>query len=166
MIINYNNAITSNFRISFPKNQQLEFMAMSVNVPTVSLGTIEQPYQNTRLKLPDNKFEWDDITIEFIMDENLLVYELIKDWISDARQDQPEWQKAIKTINILPLDSNKNIEYSFELQGCFPTNITGWSYTSNSSISEYVTFSVSFAYQHLEIKRIKPLNFRISQNIL
>lgn len=160
MIFNYNNAISANFKITIPDLPQLEFYAVSTNIPTTSLNPIEVNYQDTRVKVPDNKFIWDDITIQFIMDENLYVYELLKGWQYAVREKEL-WQNGLKDINLLPLDSNKVVEYSFNLQGSWPTMISGWQYTSNSTISDVILFDVTFSYQHFDINRIKPLDFKI-----
>lgn len=162
MIFNYNQAIAANFKITIPSVPELEFYALTINIPTVSLGPIEVPYQDARLKVPDNKYIWDDITISFILDEDLYAYELIKDWNYDVRNKE-FWQAGIKDINIIPLDSNKNIEFSFLATGAWPNMIGGWQYTSASSISDFLTFDVTFSYQTLQIKRLKPLDFKIVQ---
>jgi hypothetical protein len=39
--------------------------------------------------------------------------------------------------------------------------VSGWQYTSGASISDVITFDVTFSYQHFEIEREKPLNFKI-----
>lgn len=160
MIINYNNAIPANFKIAIPKVPELEFFALSTNVPTTSLGPIEVNWQDTRIRVPDNKYIWDDITVQFILDENLYAYELIKEW-QRAVRDKEFWQKGILDIFIIPLDSNKVIEYKFSYEGAWPNMVGGWQYTSNSSISDVITFDVTFSYQNYSIVREKPLDFRI-----
>lgn len=159
-ILNYNNALSANFKITFPKLPELEFYAMSVNVPTTQLSAIEVNHRDVRAKVPDDKFEWDDVSIQFILDENLYVYELLKKWNTDAR-NVPNWLDAMLDIVIQPLDANKSIEYSFVLQGAFPTIVNGWQYNSALMSSEAITFDVVFAYQDFYIKRIRPLEFNM-----
>lgn len=160
MILNYNSAITSNFKVTIPGEQKLEFYAHSINIPTTTLSPIEVNYKDTRIKVPDNKYIWDDITIQFLLDEDLYSYELLRGWLIKVRSEE-YWQKGLKDINILPLDSNKNIEYSWVAQGAWPNMIGGWQYSSGQSGSEFIMFDVTFSYQHLDIKRNKPLNFSI-----
>lgn len=160
-MFNYNQSIASNFKVLISSKQEIEFYATSVNIPTLSLGPIEVPYQDTRAKIPDNRFVWDDITINFILDEELYSYELIKNWMYDVR-NKDKWLTGIKDINVVPQDSNKNIEFSFLIQGAWPNMITGWQYASTSTVSDYITFDVTFSYQHLEIQRLKPLSFNIA----
>lgn len=163
MILNYNQAMTANFKITFPKIPELEFYATSVNIPTVTLSPIEVNWQNVRAKVPDNKFVWDDLTVQFILDENLHVYEILKDWNEDARNIE-HWLDALKDINIIPLDSNKIIEYSFLFEGAWPNMISGWQYTHGSNVSDYIVFDCIFSYQNFKIVRQKPLDFRIINN--
>lgn len=158
--INYNDALTSNFKITFPGIPNLEFRALSVNIPTIQLSPIEMAYQDTRAKLPDNRYVWDDLTIQFLMDENLYTYELIRDWMVKVR-DRTLWQDGIKDINVIPLDSSKQREYSFLASGAWPNMISGWQYTHGNSGSEVITFDVTFSYQDFQISRIKPLEFSI-----
>lgn len=162
VVLNYNQAISSNFKIELPSIPDLEFYAQSINMPTFSLGAIEVAYQDERAKIPDNKFEWDEITIQFTMDEELYVYEILLDWIKKARKTEALWEKSLKDINLIPLDSNKNIEFHISAVGAFPTNINGWHYTSTNATTEYITLDVSFAYQDISISRVKPLSFSIT----
>lgn len=159
-MFNYNQSIASNFKILIGGKQELEFFATTVNIPTLSLGPIEVPYQDTRAKIPDNRFMWDDLTINFILDEELYSYELIKNWMYDVRNKE-KWLTGIKDVHIIPQDSNKSIEFSFLAQGAWPNMIAGWQYASTSTISDYITFDVTFSYQHLDIKRLRPLSFSI-----
>lgn len=159
-ILNYNNALTANFRITFPRIQNLEFYAMSVNIPTTQLSAIEVNYRDTRAKVPDDKFIWDDVTIQFMMDEDLYSYELLKDWLDHVRNDG-DWLGALRDIVIQPLDSNKNLEFAFKLENAFPTVINGWQYNSTLITSENIVFDVTFAFQHFEIKRLNQLDFSI-----
>lgn len=158
MQLNYNQAITSNFRIEIPRLPQLELYATDVNIPGVTLDAIEKPYQDVRIKLPDNKYTWDDLNISFILDEDLYVYELIRKWNEKVRNTEM-WQDGLYDINIIPLDSNKNINYKFSLEGAFPTMIGGWQYTTGSTSTTFLTFDVSFAFQHFGFKREKELDF-------
>lgn len=160
MILNYNQAISANFKVTFPKIHELEFYATSINIPTVSLSPIEVNWQNVRAKVPDNKYVWDDLTIQFILDENLYAYEILKDWNEDARNNE-FWLESLRDIVILPLDSNKNIEYSFYFDGGWPNMLSGWQYTHTTNTSDYIVFDCVFSYQNFRIKRQKPLDFRI-----
>lgn len=159
-ILNYNNALSANFKITFPHIPELEFYAVSVNIPTTQLNGIEVSYRDTRAKVPDNKYIWDDINIQFIMDENLYVYELLKKWLDNVRNNQ-NWLSTLRDIVIIPLDSNKTMEFSFKLENSFPTTINGWQYNSALMSSEAIVFDITFAFQHFEIKRLNQLDFEI-----
>lgn len=160
MIFNYNNAIPTNFKLTFPELPELEYYALSTNVPTTTLNPIEVPFRDVSAKIPDNRYHWDDITVQLIMDENLYAYEIMKQWQYDIREEGM-WQNGLKDINLIPLDSNKNIEYSFKFHGAWPNMVGGWQYTSNASTSDIISFDVTFSYQHFEIVRIKPIDFKI-----
>ena len=160
MILNYNNAIDNSFRISIVDIPQLDLYAQSTSVPTSTLNAIEVNWQDVRSKVPDNKYLWDDLVITFVMDEDLYVYELLRDWHKDIRNLE-KWQDGLHDINVIPLSSSKSIEYSIKMTGAWPTMISGWQYTTTNSASTYITFDVAFAYQDLTIDRLRPLDFRI-----
>lgn len=159
-MFNYNQSIASNFKILIAGKQELEFFATTINIPTLSLSPIEIPYQDVRAKVPDNRFMWDDLTINFILDEEIYSYELLKNWMYDVR-NKDKWATGIKDVHIIPLDSNKGIEFSFLAEGAWPNMIAGWQYTSTSTVSDYITFDVTFSYQNLDIRRLTPLSFSI-----
>ena len=62
MIFNYNNAIPTNFKLTFPELPELEYYALSTNVPTTTLNPIEVPFRDVSAKIPDNRYHWDDKT--------------------------------------------------------------------------------------------------------
>lgn len=158
---NYNNALDTNFKITFPNhiNSDLELNAVSANIPGITLQAINQNYKDIRVKLPDNLYDWDDITITFLMDEDLYTFELLYNWVKSVNHDNMD--KTFHDIDILPLDGNKKLNYSFLYKKAWPTNISGWQYTTMGNDANAIMFDVTFAYQDFCIKRLKPLSIII-----
>lgn len=159
MIINYNNAITTSYIMDVVRYPELSFQCQSINVPDVTLDPITTQFQDVRAKIPANVLNWSGLTATMVLDEDLLVYELLYNWMVDARHKK--LPNIMNDIRITSTDSNKISNFSFVFEGAWVSNITGFSYFSALDTSNPITIDVIFEFQNLKIERLKPLNFRI-----
>ena len=69
------------FRFKCTKLPQVEFFCQSANVPGISLGSATQSTPLYDVPIPGDKITYQDLSITFIVDENLNNYKEIHDWI-------------------------------------------------------------------------------------
>tara|TARA_Y100001937_G_scaffold94430_1_gene128083 strand:- start:1370 stop:1957 length:588 start_codon:yes stop_codon:yes gene_type:complete len=74
------------FKFQCIKIPKVEFNTVGCNLPGISLTELTQPTRLQQLKIPGNDITFEDLTITFIVDENLETYKDIHNWIAALSQ--------------------------------------------------------------------------------
>ena len=69
------------FRFKCTKLPQVEFFCQSANIPGISLGSGTQPTPLYDVPIPGDKITYQDLSISFLVDENLNNYKEMHDWL-------------------------------------------------------------------------------------
>ena len=130
--------------------QNLEFFAQSVTHPSSSVNAVEfgVPKLNS-FSFAGDKVNYDDLNINLILDEDMVVYKEMSDWMERSINDLKEIECDI-TVIILSSHNNKNIEISYK--NCIPTNIGSFELNSISGDLNYITVDTTFKFTHFTIK--------------
>ena len=95
---NLDYADPTKFRFQCVKIPKVEYNTIQANIPGVSLTELTQPTRLQQLKIPGNDLTFEDLTITFIVDENLETYQQIHDWMAGLAQvDSDEKYRALVT---------------------------------------------------------------------
>ena len=70
------------FRFKIAKLPQVEFFIQTVNLPGISIGTGTVPTSLYDFPVPGDEISFQDLSISFLVDENLNNYKELHDWIS------------------------------------------------------------------------------------
>ena len=74
-------ASPTQFKFSIAKLPKVEFFVSSVNIPGISLGTDEQATPLLDLPYPGDKLTYENLTMTFLVDENLENYREVHGWL-------------------------------------------------------------------------------------
>ena len=69
------------FRFKCTKLPNVEFFCQSANLPGISLGSAQQATPLYDIPVPGDKITYQDLSITFLVDENLNNYKEIHDWL-------------------------------------------------------------------------------------
>ena len=69
------------FRFKCSKLPTVEFFCQTANIPGISIGTASMPTGLKDIPIPGEKVSYQDLSISFLVDENLNNYKEIHDWI-------------------------------------------------------------------------------------
>ena len=75
-------ASPTQFKFNILKLPKVEYFCTAVNVPAVSLGFIQQQNPLKDIPIPGEKLTYADLTVSFLVDENLLNYQEIHGWLT------------------------------------------------------------------------------------
>lgn len=65
---------TSNYKLLLgSQHKNLEFYCTSVTLPAITIGGIDIPFQSMKRKIPGDSIEFDNLTCNIILDEDLQV---------------------------------------------------------------------------------------------
>ena len=70
------------FRFGVIKLPKVEFFCTAANIPGISLGQASMPTPLKDIPIPGDKLDYDNLTIQFLVDENLENYREIHGWLT------------------------------------------------------------------------------------
>lgn len=135
----------------------------------MQLGQAAQASSVHDLKIPGESLEFDDITLSFLVDEQMKNYLAIHDWmvglgypyghkmfgtlLADPRNAQ-SFTIASKTVSDCFLtinDSSNKAVKRFQFVDAFPTSLTGLTFQSSNSDVQYLVANVTLAYSYYTV---------------
>lgn len=153
---NRNNFLSPNkIRISIGKFPNLELYAQSFTIPGVSISTNE--YATARGRdyfIPGDKIDYQDLTISFIVDEDLKVMREIKDWMDRIVKLEGvniSSESTDITLSMLTNNSNRNID--FMVQGAFPHAISDVAVSVTETEDNVIVGEVQFKIVQYSIEK-------------
>ena len=135
----------------------LEFFANTVSHPTVTLAATTASFRRADTYQPGDKLNFDELSIDALMDENMFVYNEVFDWISGLVEENQKPQNlragrddtATYDISVLVLNSNNNITRTILYKNAFPTTLGTINFTTNAGL-EPITCPITFRYDTFE----------------
>ena len=151
------------FKFTLAKEPKVSFFSNTARIPELSLGTAVQPSYLKDVDVPGDKLQYGDLSLRFLVDENLENYMKIHNWLRGL--GYPETTKNYKdymtddTTNIFEpevksfsdgalhiLNSNYRDVAIVKFDGLFPVYLTSLDFDASESDINYFTAEVSFKY--------------------
>jgi len=157
------------FRFKLARTPNVNFFVTDVKLPSLSLGFVEIPTPFKIVEIAGNKLDYGDFELTFRLDEDLVSYFEIYNWLtaigfpenfkqfaklknSSSAYGSLETQYSDGTVTILKSDMEPNIEINF--QNMYPTSISDINFTATDTDVNYITATVTFKYQIYHVKKI------------
>jgi hypothetical protein len=135
------------------KDNEFDVMVTSLNIPGFQIGVIERATTIRTLKFPGDALNYNDLTVEFIVSENLEEWITIFQWMHDLRDSTIEKFNntlvADASLVLLTNKVNPNIVISFE--DIFPFDLTEIPLQLEITDPDPVRVTASFKYQDMKI---------------
>jgi len=157
------------FKFILNRAPKVAFFSNVANIPTLTLGTTVQPNYLVDSQIPGEKIDFEEFTLQFLIDENLENYMEIQNWIrgigfpeslSQIYQFQKEPtinDKSVKQLNLysdgtlLVLNNSLNTQVKVIFRDMFPYSLSSLEFDATSTDVQYFTASVTFKYSYYEI---------------
>ncbi len=169
---NFLQPIGFNFQID--KAPLVTFFGNAVSIPGIELGIAQQPSYTKNIPLPGDIMEFQDLTLRFLVDENLDNYIEIQKWMRglgfpDSLEEIYELetkpspvivpdrnkQMALYSDGTLTVLSNINIpKFKVKFDDLFPYSLSTIEFDAGVQDLEYVTAEVTFKYSIYHIEMI------------
>ena len=160
------------FKLVISKITKVDFLCQSASIPAISMGTAVQPTYLKDIPVPGDKCVYDDLTVRFIIDENMENYLSLNSWIVGLGQPEslqqyrqledigPKHRQRAgtdpryiefsdATLQILNSNFQPNILVGF--RDVFPTSLSTLEFDVGERDFNYFTAEVSFKYTIFEI---------------
>ena len=159
------------FQFSLKKLPGVSFYCQSANVPSQNLSVATQATRWNTLPEPGDEVNYDDLTIRFLVDENLKNYRSIHDWIRYLGHPESanDWstysdgktytEKQYSDGVIFILDSNFNKKYRIYFKDLFPVSLGGLNFDSTYTDTEYFAVDATFKFTIFEIEEVGATGF-------
>ena len=157
------------FKFSLAKEPKASFFCNSARIPEISLGTAVQPSYLKDVDVPGDKLTYGDLTLRFLVDENLENYMSIHNWLTglgypESTQDYRDLitndqgitdpKVAFSDGSLHILNSNFRDTAIVKFRDLFPVFLTSLEFEATEADTTYFTAEVTFKYTVYNI--LKP----------
>ena len=153
------------FKFSLKRAPGVAFFCNQANIPSMDLGIAEQPTYLKNIDVPGDKIQFGDLTLRFLVDEDLVNYMELQRWIRGLGypEDMDEFRK-LESEAVLPsnfgqagdniysdgtlqiLSSNLVPSFQVVFTDLFPYTLSTVTFDATDTDIEYFTADVSFKY--------------------
>ncbi len=160
------------FKFILAKSPKVDFLCQAANIPAINMGTAVQTSYLKDIPVPGDKVTYDDLSLRFLIDENLENYLQIYNWMTglgypesveqysnlkkdDVRMDNVDstdpryFEFSDATLQILSSNFQPNILVGF--RDVFPTSLSTLEFDVGERDFNYFTAEVNFKYTIFEI---------------
>ena len=161
------------FKFALKRSPAVAFFCNEANIPSLDLGIAEQPTYLKDVPLPGDKIQFGDLSLRFLVDEDLTNYMEIQNWIrglgfpeslKEFHDLQKEGEENIGsnygqlaphdiysdgTLQIL--SSNLVPKFKVVFNDLFPYSLSTVTFDATDTDIEYFTADVSFKYTLYQI---------------
>jgi len=164
-IKNKNFLSPTGFKFSLEKAPKVDFFSNSVNIPGINLGVAVQSTPLKDLMIPGDKLVYNDLTIQFMVDENLENYLEIHDWMRGLGYPESMAEAlpfgpvdpvigAFSDGSLLIYNSNFNPISKVTFKDLFPTSLSSVEFDAKSTDINYIMASATFKYTIFDIESL------------
>lgn len=167
MPTNINPLSPNGFQFSITKLPEVSYFCQEVNLPEVTLPETYQATPFSDAKIPGDKLQYGDLTIQFIIDEDMNNYMAIHNWITalgfprDKGQykkwlddhdmlNDSELQKGYSDGILAILNNNNAPSRAISFVDMFPTSLGALNFLSTSTDVQYLIGTATFSYSYYE----------------
>jgi hypothetical protein len=149
------------FKFNLGKYPKVDFFCNSARIPEITLATAKQPTYLKDIDIPETKLSFGDLTIQFLVDENLENYRIVHEWMYglgfpetaqqfiDVTSDQEgvrDMKEQFADGSLRILNSNFNEVAKVKFLDMFPVSLSSLDFDATSTDVNYFTAQATFKY--------------------
>ncbi|MCK9369340.1 hypothetical protein M0R04_05325 [Candidatus Dojkabacteria bacterium] len=165
------NFLQSNkFQVHFARCPNIQYFCQAIMVPGISLSEVPRTNPFVELYSPGEKAIYDILNITFIVDEDLLAWKEIHDWIramtfpnrfdeyknltNIARPTVREGFPQFSDANLTLLSAANQPIYMFKFIDVFPIAVSSFPMNAADSPDSILTADATFRYSYYDIESL------------
>jgi hypothetical protein len=147
------------FKFTLSKEPKVAFFCNSARIPEITLDVLQQPTYLKDLDIPGTKLQYGDLSLRFLVDEDLVNYMAIHNWLTGlgAPETLGEYEnlidvadrdekKAFSDGSLYILNSSYNTTAIVKFKDLFPISLTSLEFDATQTDIQYFTADVTFKY--------------------
>ena len=144
------------FKLQLEKFRGVDFFCQRANLPDVSVPFTEVPTRFRQFPIvAGGGVTYGDLSVTFIVDEELINWRSIYDWIRQngvSEEHMPTANPEYSSGQLLIYTSSYNVNHVIDFENLFPISISEMSFDASSNDIEYFTAQVTFKYTGYTIR--------------
>ena len=152
------------FKFQLNNFPEVNYFRQSATLPGISISSISVPTPLKAIDIAGDEVAFEELSIKFIVDENMKNWLSIYDWIIGLGFPTEEGQAKYKKLTenselttdatLTVLTGNMNPQLNFVFKECFPLSLTSIAFDSGGTDIDYVTADVSFRYDVYTVENL------------
>lgn len=129
-----------------------EYNVQTVSLPEISVPGAAVNLQRRNIAMTADKVNYGNLTVVFLVDENLQNYKEMHDWMlaivnnEDARQDG-----KVRDLTLTILNSHNNVNKQIQFIDAFPIDVSALPFDLTSTDVTYLQATITFQYSYFKI---------------
>jgi hypothetical protein len=143
------------FKLKLELFDGVDFFCQKVNLPDINMPFIEVPTRFRSFPIaPGGGVNYGDLTLNFIIDEDLINYTSIHNWIRKNGGSDEHSNSELEYSNgqLLIVTSNFNPSFVVDYENLFPISLTPIEFDATVNDIEYFTAQVVFKFTNYFIR--------------
>ena len=152
------------FKFQLNNFPAVNYFCQSATLPGISISAIDVPTPLKTIAMVGDEVSFEELSIKFIVDENMKNWLSIYDWIIGLGFPTKEGQEKYAKLAIASelttdatltvLTSNMNPQINFRFHSVFPLSLSSIAFDSGGTDIDYVTADVSFRYDVYTVENL------------
>lgn len=133
-------------------DEQTSYAVQEVNLPGLSFSHVQASTRSSMLNLQADTLNFNDLTLNLVVDENLKVWKEIVGKLTRMRDASTTEGENIEEMSFLEVhDDNSKLVLKLEFSGCMIESIDDLSFSTISE-DEIITCSVTLKYDYYQVQ--------------
>lgn len=148
---NINPLSPNGFMFQIEKLPELTYFCQQAQIPSISLPDANQATPMVVVGHKGEQLQYDNLTIEFLIDSELTNYKALYNWMTDGFPDLPNSMSEYKLHSdgfLHVLNSSNNVIQTVQFVDLLPISIGSLQFTSTSTDVNYLTGTATFQYTY------------------
>ena len=137
------------------KYKNAQYFVQTAALPDVSAQGAPANYKQRNIAMMPDKIDYAPLEIAFLIDEDLVNYKEIHDWIVGLVTETDEKNYTVRKTRDLTLQiltSHNNVGTEIIFVDAYPISISSLPFSTNTTDVEYLTAVASFNYSYYKFK--------------
>ena len=173
-IENRNFLAPTGFQFNLKRSPKVAFFCNEANIPDLNLGVAVQPNYLRDIPTPGDKIDFGDLSLRFLVDENLENYMEIQNWIRGLGYPESvqefrdlaaestikgpyvkDRQNIYSDGTLQILGNNLVAKFNVNFKDLFPISLTTLTFDATDTDIQYFTANVDFKYTSYTLTDLK-----------
>ena len=137
------------------KYKNAQYFVQTASLPDVSTAGAPLQYKQRNIAAMPDKLEYASLEVAFLIDEDLMNYKEIHDWILGLviEPDQASYtSRKTRDLTLQILTSHNNVGQEIVFVDAYPISLSSLPFSTNVTDVEYLTAVASFNYSYYKFK--------------